>query len=113
MPIVLPATMIFVRHGETDWNVEGRLQGQRDIPLNANGRAQASRNGETVAAAFPDIATYDFVSSPLERSRESMGIARAAMGLDPVLYARDDRLREIPFGAGEGFNTEELRDRHR
>ena len=102
-------TIVFVRHGETRWNVEGRLQGQRDIPLNANGRKQARRNGEAVAAAIADVASYDFVSSPLIRSRETMEIARAAMDLDPARYTLDDRLREITFGEWEGFTTDELR----
>lgn len=101
-------TIVFVRHGETHWNAEGRLQGQRDIPLNANGRKQARRNGEAVAAAIPDIATYDFISSPLIRSRETMEIARTAMRLDPARYALDDRLRELTFGEWEGFTTDEL-----
>jgi broad specificity phosphatase PhoE len=102
-------TLVFVRHGETDWNVEGRLQGQRDIPLNDKGRAQARRNGEAIIRAIPEVASYDFVASPLERSRETMEIARAAMGLDPVAYRLDDRLREITFGDWEGFTTEEVR----
>src|SRR4051794_1581913 len=107
MPIA--PTIVFVRHGETDWNVAERLQGQRDIPLNDRGRAQTKRNGLAVAAAIPDIASYDFVSSPLIRSRETMEIARAAMGLDPADYSLDDRLREIAFGEWEGFTTAELR----
>jgi broad specificity phosphatase PhoE len=102
-------TIVFVRHGETDWNVEGRLQGQRDIPLNDNGRAQARRNGKAIIAAMPDVAGYDFVASPLVRSRETMEIARLAMGLDPSAYHLDERLREITFGEWEGFTTEELR----
>ena len=103
--------IIFLRHGETDWNAEGRLQGQRDIPLNEKGRAQALRNGQAIADAFPDLAGYDFVSSPLMRSRETMEIARRALGLDPQAYRLDDRLREITFGEWEGFTTAELRAR--
>jgi probable phosphoglycerate mutase len=102
-------TIVFLRHGETDWNVEGRLQGQRDIPLNDKGRDQARRNGKAILAAIPDLADYDFVASPLERSRETMEIARLAMGLDPSAYHLDHRLREITFGDWEGFTTEELR----
>lgn len=105
----MPPTLVFVRHGETDWNVEGRLQGQRDIPLNDTGRAQARRNGKALIAAIPDIAGYDFVASPLERSRETMEIARLAMGLDPSAYHLDERLREISFGEWEGYTTQELR----
>jgi broad specificity phosphatase PhoE len=107
----MPPTLIFIRHGETDWNVEGRLQGQRDIPLNDKGRGQAHRNGKVLIAAIPDIAGYDFVASPLERSRETMEIARLAMGLDPSAYHLDERLREISFGEWEGFTTKELRAR--
>jgi broad specificity phosphatase PhoE len=107
-----PPILIFVRHGETDWNVAGRLQGQRDIPLNDRGRSQARRNGAAVLAAIPDIAGYDFVASPLIRSRETMEIARLAMGLDPSAYRLDDRLREITFGEWEGFTTDELRASH-
>ncbi len=105
-------TIVFLRHGETNWNVEGRLQGQRDISLNDNGRAQAKRNGEAIRAAVPDIADFDFVASPLERSRETMEIARLAMGLDPSAFHLDDRLREITFGDWEGFTLAELRATH-
>ncbi len=41
--------LYYIRHGETDWNREGRLQGQRDIPINTNGRAQARRCGRCCA----------------------------------------------------------------
>lgn len=105
-------TIVFLRHGETNWNVEGRMQGQRDIPLNDNGRAQAKRNGQAIITAIPDIASYDFVASPLGRARETMEIARLAMGLDPSAYHLDDRLREITFGEWEGFTTAELRNAH-
>jgi broad specificity phosphatase PhoE len=108
---VLP-TLVFLRHGETNWNVEGRLQGQRDIPLNDNGRSQAKRNGHAIAARLPEVRGFDFVASPLIRSRETMEIARLAMGLDPSGYHLDDRLREITFGEWEGFTTADLRAKH-
>jgi probable phosphoglycerate mutase len=104
--------LVFLRHGETNWNVEGRLQGQRDIPLNDHGRTQAKRNGEAIAAALPRVKGFDFVASPLIRSRETMEIARLAMGLDPSAYHLDDRLREITFGDWEGFTTADLRSKH-
>ncbi len=96
-------TLVFLRHGETDWNVEGRLQGQHDVPINAKGRGQARRNGETVLRDVPEAVTFDFVASPLNRARETMEIARAAMGLDPTAYRLDDRLKELTFGEWEGF----------
>jgi broad specificity phosphatase PhoE len=101
-------TIVFIRHGETDWNVEGRLQGQRDIPLNENGRAQARRNGETVAREIPEAAGFDFVASPLWRARETMEIPRSAMCLDPKSYAVDPRLVEITFGELEGFTYRDI-----
>ena len=59
-----------IRHGQTDWNADERLQGQQDIALNDLGRSQATRNGETLVARLGSAASYDFVSSPLSRTRE-------------------------------------------
>jgi probable phosphoglycerate mutase len=105
--------LYYIRHGETDWNRDGRLQGQRDIQINARGRAQARRCGEVLhellARDAVDAAQLAFVSSPLGRARETMQLARAALGLDPMAYRVDARLAEISFGAWEGFTTAELR----
>ena len=78
-------TIYYIRHGETDWNVAGRLQGRRDVPLNARGRAQAAHCGEILRDLFArdgrDPAGLDYVSSPLGRACETMELARAALGL--------------------------------
>lgn len=93
----------FVRHGETDWNRAQRYQGQRDIPLNATGRAQAARNGRALAAALGGNArALDYVASPLVRARETMEILRREIGLEAKAYRTDDRLREIHYGHWEG-----------
>lgn len=95
-------TLYFIRHGETDWNAEARYQGQADVPMNDTGRAQARRNGERlkpVLAANPGI---EFVASPLLRTRETMEIVRAALGLDPGSYRLDDRLKEVHYGSWQG-----------
>jgi len=97
-----------VRHGQTDWNVERRLQGQADTDINAVGRLQATANGEHLAAIVGDAAAFDFVASPLRRTRETMERIRAAMGLDPAGYRTDDRLKEIHFGDWQGFTYPEL-----
>jgi broad specificity phosphatase PhoE len=98
-----------IRHGQTDWNAEGRMQGQKDIDLNATGRGQAMRNGETLAHILGDsVAQFDFVASPLRRTRETMERLRAEMGLDPLAYRLDDRLKELSFGDWEGFTLAEL-----
>lgn len=99
-----------IRHGQTDWNAEGRLQGQQDVPLNALGRSQATRNGERLAAELGDEAeNYDYVSSPLGRTRETMERVRAAMGLDPAAYRTETRLMELSFGDWQGSTLAELR----
>lgn len=104
----IAAPLIFIRHGETDWNVEGRLQGHRDIPLNDKGRAQARRHGGALAERFREIAGFDFVASPLARARETMEIVRAGLGLDPAAYRLDKRLMEVSYGEWEGFTGAEL-----
>lgn len=100
--------IVFLRHGETDWNVEGRLQGQRDIPLNDRGRGQAKANGARLIAEMPEVGTYTFVASPLSRARETMEIARRAMDLDRIPYGLDDRLKEVGYGQWEGQTNDEV-----
>lgn len=95
-------TIYFVRHGETDWNAERRYQGQRDIPLNETGRAQARRNGEALASIADRIKSADYVASSLGRARETMEILRAAAGLDPTAFRTDPRLMELSYGSWEG-----------
>jgi probable phosphoglycerate mutase len=111
----MPRTVYFIRHGETDWNVERRLQGRRDIPLNARGRAQAAHCGEVLrdllardAIAHGDL---DFISSPLGRARMTMELLRPKLGLAPDGYAVEPQLTEIGFGDWEGFTLAELRNR--
>jgi broad specificity phosphatase PhoE len=107
--------LYFVRHGETDWNRERRLQGQHDIPLNPLGRSQAQRCGtllrELLGKDGVGVADYDYVSSPLGRARETMEIMRGVMGLDPSAYRTDARLMEMSFGRWEGFTYAELQTR--
>jgi probable phosphoglycerate mutase len=89
-------TLYYVRHGETDWNRAQRYQGQRDVPINATGRAQAKGNGQLLAAALGERAAHlDYVASPLKRASETMQILRAQLGLDSRAYRTDDRLWEI------------------
>jgi probable phosphoglycerate mutase len=98
-----------IRHGQTAWNAEGRLQGQKDIPLNETGRRQAAGNGLALKSVLGDtVSDFDFVASPLGRTRETMEILRGAMGLDPLAYRTDPRLVEVSFGDWEGFTLAEL-----
>jgi broad specificity phosphatase PhoE len=101
--------MYLVRHGQTDWNAELRLQGQKDIPLNDTGRTQAARNGRELAKLIDAPDQFDFVASPLGRTRETMEIILAQFGLSKERYRRDVGVIEITFGDWEGYTFEELR----
>jgi probable phosphoglycerate mutase len=104
--------LYFARHGETDWNAEKRLQGQKDIPLNALGRTQGARCGVILRGLFAEqgVAAHalDYVSSPLGRARNTMELIRTELGLKPAHYRMDDRLKEMSFGRWEGFTFPEL-----
>jgi broad specificity phosphatase PhoE len=92
----------FLRHGETDWNAAGRIQGHLDAPLNDKGRGQAARNGRALAATVADAWAFDYVSSPLVRASETMEIVRRELGLDANGYRTDLRLREYNLGDWQG-----------
>jgi broad specificity phosphatase PhoE len=104
--------LYYVRHGETDFNVEGRLQGRLDIELNAHGRRQAAECGTLLRDLFArddrQAADFDYVASPLKRARETMEILRGTLGLDPLAHTTDDRLMEISYGAWEGLTLQEI-----
>jgi broad specificity phosphatase PhoE len=92
-------TLLLVRHGETDWNRDGRWQGQSDTQLNEVGRAQAARLGE-------ELDGVDVVyASDLARARETAEILARRLDLDVEL---DERLRERGFGAWEGKTGPEI-----
>jgi len=98
-----------IRHGQADWNVEGRFQGSRDVPLNALGELQADENGVLLGDLLGNRARdFDYVASPLERARETMERVRAAMGLPVDDYRTDDRLTEVSFGDWEAHTLPEL-----
>lgn len=101
--------LYFVRHGETDWNAQARLQGELDIPLNETGRTQANQAAALIGKLRPDFPTLNYVSSPLTRTRETMALLRAGLNLSMEGVRFDDRLREIAFGAWEGKTWREIR----
>lgn len=87
--------LVLVRHGQTDWNIQGRYQGQADVPLNNTGLAQARELAQTLTGEHFD-AIY---SSDLQRARQTAEALGQALGL-PVQI--DRRLREINQGDWEG-----------
>ena len=100
-------TVYYSRHGETDWNAQGRLQGGQDIPLNELGRSQATGAAGILADLWARQPRREvpmaFVASPLGRARSTMELVRGALKLPPDDYAIDDRLREIGYGRWEGL----------
>ena len=107
--------LYYIRHGETDWNLQQRLQGHRDTDLNARGRGQAAHCGDILRELFVRdrraAADCAYVSSPLMRARQTMELVRAALDLDPRDYQLDDRLIEISFGDWEGLTLPEIEAR--
>jgi broad specificity phosphatase PhoE len=105
-------TIYYIRHGETEWNAEGKLQGTRDIPLNDLGRKQAAKAGAILDRLFErdgrSGASLEFVASPLCRARSTMELVRGALRLPPEGYALDDRLREIGYGDWEGSTLAQM-----
>ena len=109
----MPAPVIYyIRHGETSWNAQGRLQGVQDIPLNDLGRRQAAKAGNILADLFArdacEKSSLSFVASPLIRARATMELVRGALKLPRDSYALDDRLREIAYGQWEGSTLPEM-----
>ncbi|SLN43927.1 Putative phosphoserine phosphatase 2 [Roseovarius albus] len=94
-----------LRHGETVWNVERRLQGRRDSNLTVRGRAQAEAQGRLLHGVLQDKPTPDIYCSPLGRARETAEIALQGIDSD-VFY--DERLQEVSAGEWEGRTRPEL-----
>lgn len=104
MSAEFPPELLILRHGETAWNVAGRLQGALDSPLTANGQAQARAQG--VLLRDMEAQHWAWVSSPQGRAMHTAQIARAvAQGPD---ITTDDRLVEITMGDWTGLHRSEI-----
>ena len=109
----MPGPVVYyIRHGETEWNARGRLQGTQDIPLNDLGRRQAAKAGgilaDLLARRGRSESSLAFIASPLGRARLTMELMRQTMRLSPDDYALDDRLREIGYGRWEGSTLAQM-----
>jgi probable phosphoglycerate mutase len=107
--------LYYIRHGETDWNALGKLQGTQDVPINERGRAQAVQAGQILSDLRlrdgRDELSLPFVASPLGRARTTMELVRDTLGLPREAYAIDNRLREIGYGEWEGSTLTEAQAR--
>lgn len=113
---------LFVRHGETEWNAEGRIQGWAPVPLSDRGREQAARVGEALAEREGSFAEPDgplaavggadavdaVVSSDLPRTRQTAEPIADAVGVD---VETDSRLRERDFGVYQGLRSADFFER--
>jgi 2,3-bisphosphoglycerate-dependent phosphoglycerate mutase len=97
------ATLLLVRHGETDWNRDGRFQGHADPSLNARGRRQA----EELADRLGDVPLTAVYTSDLRRASETAEVVGLRKGV-PVVADRD--LREIDVGSWAGRTRAEIGD---
>lgn len=97
-----PTTIILIRHGETDWNIERRYQGQDGPGLNDTGRAQAQQIAEHLQNGSSPTALY---SSDLTRAIQTAEVIGAVLNLAPQ---PDPRLRERHFGAWQGFARDDI-----
>ena len=99
-------TLTLVRHGETDWNLNRRIQGSTDIPLNATGRAQAREVGLALAEQRDPTVPLILASSDLSRARETAEIIADVLGIEVLRsYAT---LRERSYGEAEGMTDTEF-----
>ena len=94
--------LILWRHGQTDYNLQGRIQGQVDIPLNDTGRQQAQRAADDIAALGPTR----IVSSPLVRARDTAEVLASLTGLSVEI---DPGLVEKSFGTWEGLKAADIK----
>ncbi len=96
--------LLLLRHGETEWNLQGRLQGRKNSPLTDLGRAQARQQGK-ILKQIKGIARFDAVCSPLGRAQETALLALGAVGKLPRL---EPEVAEINAGDWEGKTYEEI-----
>ena len=92
-----------IRHGQTDWNLDRKLQGQTDIPLNNNGKEQAKEAAKEIA----NLKIDRIISSDLLRAKETAEIINKKIGAE---ISFDKRLREVNYGDFEGRLIETIKD---
>jgi broad specificity phosphatase PhoE len=102
-----PNTIIFVRHGETDWNKNGLIQGSVDTDLNETGHGQAKFVAALLAKQDIDWAGFDIVVSPQRRAQQTAEYILNALNRD--MDSVDERVRELGFGIWEGKPFWELK----
>jgi broad specificity phosphatase PhoE len=106
--IPMATSFLLLRHGESEWNAEGRWQGQGDPSLTETGRRQVQRAAQTLALSQEPPLIQKIISSDLKRAAQSAQIMGEALGLQPQY---DSRLRELDVGEWEGLSHDEISKR--
>lgn len=106
MELATGRDIYLVRHGETEWNSQGRFQGQLDSPLTRNGRDQAHEVGYRLAKVIAKHASLQMHVSPLGRTRETADILRRFRDCPPPIF--DTRLREVTVGSWDGLTHSDI-----
>ena len=101
--------IIFVRHGETDWNRQGLIQGSIDTDLNATGRAQAEAVAQALFQLRDELTHYDFIVSPQKRAQETMAAINALQQRPSSEVQTQAVVRELSFGIWEGKTWADVR----
>lgn len=94
--------LYLVRHGETAWNKERRMQGRKNSPLNAQGEEQARRVGALLARIIDGVDDFALMSSPLGRTRQTAEIIADAIGRPADRIIDDELIQELSWGEWEG-----------
>jgi broad specificity phosphatase PhoE len=100
----------FIRHGETDWNKQGLIQGSIDTDLNAHGVEQAKAVAQALLQKREDLFGFKFVVSPQKRAQQTMGFIASALGIAQDAIQTEPRVRELGFGIWENRPFWELKD---
>ncbi|MFN4014273.1 MAG: histidine phosphatase family protein [Reyranella sp.] len=109
----LTAPLYMLRHGETAWNTERRMQGSKNSDLTALGRVQALAMGRTLRRELErEPGPTIFLRSPLGRTRETSEIIGRELGLASSDWREDIRLAELSYGSWEGFSWAEIEIDH-
>ena len=100
--------LLIIRHGETVWNRQGRLQGQKDSPLTTLGLRQARQVGEILRGLLGAGADLPLITSPLGRAWQTAVIITEVLEREPDELRHDERLKERNYGDFEGKTGEEF-----
>jgi broad specificity phosphatase PhoE len=108
-PVSDTPPIVFIRHGETDWNKQGLIQGSIDTDLNEQGRKQAKDLAKALGAMRESYSGYEIYVSPQRRALQTLEPIAEALGLNHAAIKRESRLRELEFGVWEGRPFWELK----